>query len=130
MALDFGRIVNTSNRNKLLYQGKTSEGRTKVILEKDAITIADAKSINGLTVTNDFGSGFVGPVSFASDIGEIRMSMLWHLNRAMLTALPSTIYTPIPVLKESVPTFGITEMSASVGLAIAGLAVAATAGAS
>ena len=123
MSIKFGRFLNKEKKDKLIYQGTTPEDKPRMGLTRESVYIANSTGSSGIAVTEKFGTGILGPVTFMQTPEEIRMAALWKINDTVLTALPSTIYTPIPMLKPSIPTYGIQEMSTSVAIAMAGLAV-------
>ena len=59
---------------------------------------------NGVAV-NEYGTIIKGKVHLTGDPRDIRINGFWTLNPELLTCIPSTVYTPIPVLKCSDPPF-------------------------
>lgn len=47
------------------------------------------------------GNKVAGSTSILSRPNEIRINGIWKMNDMMLSSLPSTIYTPIPVLNSA-----------------------------
>ena len=58
-----------------------------------------------------------GKIHLATNPEDIRINGFWVLNPELLSCLPSTIYTPIPVLKYSDPPFAknVTAMFKIIG---------------
>jgi hypothetical protein len=59
---------------------------------------------NGISV-NEQGTILKGKVHIGSDIADVRINGFWTFNTEMLTCLPSTAYSPMPVLKYNTPPF-------------------------
>lgn len=59
---------------------------------------------NGILIGKD-GIILNGNMHLARDISKIRLNGFWVFNDELLTTLPSSIYTPIPVLKYKEPAF-------------------------
>ena len=57
----------------------------------------------GLSVIGSVGTVIRGRLGLTASPGEIRIGGLWVLNDFLLSAAPSTIMTPIPVLRFSPP---------------------------
>lgn len=57
----------------------------------------------GISVVGGTGTVIRGPVGFTNRPGEIRIAGFWVLNDLLLSAAPSTIITPIPVMRFSPP---------------------------
>lgn len=66
---------------------------------------------------NEFGNIMKGKIHLATNPEDIRINVFWVLNPELLSCLPSTIYTPIPVLKYSDPPFAknVTAMFKIIG---------------
>lgn len=62
---------------------------------------------NGMGVDEN-GLVLKGKMHLATDISNIRINGFWIMNTELLTCLPSTIYTPMPVLKYDTPPFAQT----------------------
>lgn len=87
---------------------KAASGRTATvaispeIIDLSAPDSSDGEPI-GISVVGGAGTVLRGPVSFTNSPSEIRIAGLWVLNDLLLSATPSTIMTPIPVLRFSPP---------------------------
>lgn len=77
----------------------------------------------GISVVGGTGTVLRGPVGFTNRPGEIRVAGFWVLNDTLLSAAPSTIITPIPVMRFSPPLESIATFmkSATVIAAMAGI---------
>ena len=75
---------------------RTKTGSAEIYLKDDAVCITSQGS-NGIIV-NQYGTTVDGKFHIAQDPNNIRVAGFWTLNNELLTTLPSTIYTPIPVL--------------------------------
>lgn len=62
------------------------------------------------------GTYSVGKQSFVCAPSDIRIAGLWTFNDAMVTGIPSTIVTPIPTVKYSLPTTGAANIAETVAL--------------
>ena len=78
----------------------------------------------GISVVGGTGTVLRGPIGFTNRPGEIRVAGFWTLNDTLLAAAPSTIITPIPVMKFSPPLESIAKYMASAAViaAMAGIA--------
>lgn len=66
-------------------------------LAVDETSLVMMNKSNGLNI-NEFGTCISGAISIGRTPGDIRTGGFWVLNDKLLTGLPSTTYTPIPVL--------------------------------
>lgn len=87
----------------LLHAGKDATNKAFAFFDEDTIILADPTGQFGIAISKDFGTGIQGPLSLMMSPDEIRVAGLWKVNPLVLTALPSTIYTPIPWLRQSIP---------------------------
>lgn len=74
----------------------------------------------GISVVGGAGTVIRGPLALTATPGEVRVAGMWKLNNLLLSAAPSTILTPIPVLRFSLPLEEIARYSKN-ALAIAAL---------
>lgn len=58
---------------------------------------------NSVTVTREGGNYIQGPVSFSSPVSNIKVAGVFRFNSLLSTGIPSTMITPIPVLKLDLP---------------------------
>lgn len=62
-----------------------------------------ASGPNSITSTNDTGNYILGPTSFSSSIENIKVGGIFRFNSMLSTGIPSTMVTPMPVLKLDIP---------------------------
>ena len=67
----------------------------------------------GVSVVGGSGTVLRGPVGFTNTPGEIRIAGFWVLNDLLLSAAPSTVITPIPVMRFSPPLESVAKHIAS-----------------
>jgi hypothetical protein len=77
-------------------------GEAQVLVTDKEIIITNM--VNGIAV-GEVGSVISGPVHFLNNPSDISFNSFWRFNDELLTTLPSTIYTPIPVLRYRVPPY-------------------------
>jgi len=90
----------------LIHAGDSATEKATIYVIDEAIVAASADGKNSVAITNDWGTCIQGPVSFMQYPSEIRVAGLWKINPLVLTSLPSTTYTPIPWLRQSIPESG------------------------
>lgn len=103
-------IIDTENRQnpktlqtKVLYAGDEWEGQPYVAVEEDSIIISASKT-SGIAMSDKFGVTIGGPISLSTMPDQIAMGGgYWRLNPLLLSCVPSTTPTPIPVLVKSTP---------------------------
>lgn len=93
-----GRVKKSSDDRKLSVKG----GKPQLYVSKDFISLTYESK--GLVVTeSSVIIGGKGSLVLANKPSDIRIYGYWTFNDTMLTTLPSTIYTPIPVLNFDPP---------------------------
>jgi len=90
-------------------------GRAAIMISPDIIDLSapdtdDAKSTVGISVIGKTGTVLRGPLGLTASPGEIRIAGMWAFNDMLLSAAPSTILTPIPVLRFSLPLGDVQEL--------------------
>ena len=111
---------------KLLKASDSS--RAAVMASPDQIDISapdkdDSINTMGISVIGKTGTVMRGKVGFTGNPSDIRIAGLWKFNDLLLSAMPSTIMTPISVLKFSLPLESVKDFistAASIG-AVAGI---------
>lgn len=73
----------------------TQKGEASVLATDSSISITNKS--NGIVV-NSIGTVVDGLFHIGRQPSDVRISTFWTFNNELLTTLPSTIYTPIPVL--------------------------------
>ena len=92
--------------------------RAAIMLAPDIIDISapdrdDAKNTIGVSVIGRTGVVLRGPVGMTGLPNEIRIGGMWVFNNVLLSGAPSTILTPISVLKFSLPLAEVQEMAST-----------------
>lgn len=96
---------------------QTKTGTAQLYVGKDIIAMAHKG--NGVLVT-DVGTLIGGNLHITKVPSSIRMSSFWTFNDELMTTVPSTTYTPIPVLVYSEPPYAkqlarVTKLLSSLG---------------
>lgn len=86
-------FINLNSDERII---RTAKGSAEIYLTEDAVCVT-SDGHNGMVV-NKYGTTIDGKVNLVQDPNNIRISGFWTLNNELLTTLPSTLYTPIPVL--------------------------------
>lgn len=76
-----------------------------------------AAGANSITSTKDSGNYILGPVSISSSINNIKVGNIFRFNPMLSTGIPSTMVTPMPVLKIDLPIKNIGQLSAIAAIA-------------
>lgn len=92
---------------------KTSlEAKAGMSVSEEAATIQGSKD-SFIAVTPE-GTYHGGKHSFICAPSDIRIGGMWTFNNAIVSTLPSTIVTPIPVLSSSQPVSGVANITSMV----------------
>lgn len=77
------------------------------------ISVPDGGDVTtaGISVVAERGTIIKGDVGFTGTPDQIRMGFMWSMNPLILSGMPSTIISPIPMMKLSLPLEGIMEMA-------------------
>lgn len=112
-----------SNKNVLIHSGDVAESSPGIYINEESVILYTADGKTSVTISKNEGVSIMGHLAIQAMPDEIRLAGLWKLNPLILTALPSTLYTPIPVLKQSVPkpSKTLSQGIASAAALIAGL---------
>ncbi len=82
-----------------------------VLVSHASDSISMAAGEMSMSVHKTAGNFIMGPVSFTSPFTNIRFnSGLFKLNSLLLSTMPSTIITPVPVFEFDVPIKGISAL--------------------
>ena len=107
---------------------KAGPGRTAAIAVTPSLIDLSAPESKdsdpmGISVIGGVGTVLRGPVGFSNRPGDIRIGGMWTFNDLLLSGAPSTMMTPIPVLKFSPPLESIVELFKNVSTiaALAGI---------
>jgi hypothetical protein len=93
-------FVNVNNEDKAV---RSRDGKAELLVSKEMASLT-ANYTNGVIV-NSSQTTINGKTHLTADPSEVRFTGYWKLNDELLTCLPSTLYTPIPVLKFREPAF-------------------------
>lgn len=110
-----------AGKKLLLHAGKDATDRAFAYFDDNDIVLADPTGKIGIAIAKDFGIGIQGPLSLLQTPDEIRVAGMWKINPLVLSALPSTVYTPIPWLRQSTPSSskelieGLSEVASLIG---------------
>ncbi len=105
-------IIDTDNRQdpkalqtKVTYAGDALTTQPYIAVTQDSIHIsAGAGKSNGLTVSDQFGTTIGGKLSLSMMPDQISIGGgYWRLNPLLLSCIPSTTPTPVPVLVKDTP---------------------------
>jgi len=89
--------------------GGSKESPVLAVLPKSAHLISNSGK-NGFSVIQDSGSFINGPITFDAHPESIRIWNIYRLNGELTSTMPSTIITPIPMLKLDFPISGVKEL--------------------
>jgi hypothetical protein len=81
---------------------KSRDGIAQVFTTPNKVGITNGS--NGLSI-NDRGTVINGKTHITNYPSDTRFASFWTFNDELLTGLPSTVYTPLPVLVYSDPPF-------------------------
>jgi len=107
-------VVDTDDRNtpadkipnlqpKTVYAGDVWEGQPYVLVAEDKILLTADKKV-GVILNAKFGTTINGKLSFSTMPDQISIGGgYWRFNPLLLSCIPSTTPTPIPVLVPSTP---------------------------
>jgi hypothetical protein len=88
---------------KTFYAGDVWNSQPYISVQQNSVNIYGSKP-NGIVVTDKFGTTISGPISFSTMPDQIAMGGgYWRLNPLLLSSIPSTTATPVPVLVASTP---------------------------
>jgi predicted nucleic acid-binding protein len=97
---ELSQYINVQDGN-LAYRAKS--GKAELLITKDKAVLSS--HYKNAVVVNEYKTTIVGPIHLSPNPSEIQISGYWKFNDEILTCLPSTLYTPIPVLKFREPLF-------------------------
>lgn len=93
----------TDRKRLLLHPGDDPNNVAAVYIDENHVVLVDPESKHSVSVNRKSGIGLQGPLSIQASPDQIRFSALWKINPLVLTCIPSTVYTPIPWLRQSNP---------------------------
>lgn len=103
-------IVDTDNKQdpkalqpKVVYAGDVWEGQPYVAVLENGINLSASKT-SGVALSDKFGVTLSGPISLSTMPDQIQIGGgYWSFNPLLLSCIPSTTPTPVPLLKKTVP---------------------------
>lgn len=103
-------VIDTENREdptalqpKVIYAGDVWGGQPYISVQEDTIVISASKP-NGISMSDKFGITLGGPLSFSVMPDQISVGGgYWRFNPLLLSCIPSTTPTPVPVFVKSTP---------------------------
>lgn len=109
----------------LIHPGQRAEDVCFHYLAPDQQELSDPTGRASILIARGDGIGIQGPVSIQTYPDQIRIAGMWKVNPTTTTALPSTLYTPVPWLRQSFPTVNkdIIQGVASISSLLAGLGI-------
>ena len=100
---DVDNTSKSTNPPKVMYAGDIFSGQPNVAITDTGIFAAASKT-QVLAITEAFGIHMTGDISLSAMPSQIYIGGgYWTLNPLLLSCLPSTSATPIPVLVKSKP---------------------------
>jgi hypothetical protein len=100
---DMDNEAGVQNQPKSIYAGDIYGGQPSITTTDEGIFIAGSKT-NVIQVTKEFGVHLTGDISLSANPNQIVIGGgYWSLNPLLLSCLPSTSATPIPVLVRTTP---------------------------
>lgn len=88
---------------KAWFAGESYNGQPSIVVAQDEIVLA-GNATTAIRVSPSFGVQLAGPISLSAMPDQIAVGGgYWRLNPLLLSCLPSTTPTPIPVLVKSKP---------------------------
>ena len=89
---------------------KTSAGSSSMVIAADSYSQITSGPMS-VTADRDGGVFINGPVSFTSQVDNIKIGGIFKLNPLLSTCMPSTMITPIPTLVMDIPIKNLTSMA-------------------
>jgi hypothetical protein len=100
---DLDNVSNVPNQPKSIYAGDVYGDQPFVTVTDDGVWIAGSTS-QVMAVTEKYGVQLTGNISLSGNPQQIYLAGgYWTLNPLLLSCLPSTSVTPIPVLIPATP---------------------------
>lgn len=97
-------IYDTRNsKNILVHPGEDADNKPGLHINQDSTVIYSPEGTSTVSVNRDDGVVIGGPLSILTSPDQWRVAGLWKVNPLIMSSLPSTIYTPVPWMRQSVP---------------------------
>lgn len=92
-----------NDRQMLLYPGDDPDSAPGLYLATDSAVLYGPDGRGSVMVSKDNGVSIAGGLSLQTAPSQFRFAGLWKTNAVVTTCLPSTTYTPVPWLRQSMP---------------------------
>ena len=97
-------IYDTYNdRQMLLFPGDDPTDTPGIHIGSDALVAYTPEGRGSIMLSKDNGVSIAGGLSLQTSPSQFRFAGLWKTNAVVTTCLPSTTYTPVPWLRQSMP---------------------------
>jgi len=93
----------TDRKRLLIHPGDDPNNVAAIYIDENHVVLTDPENKVSISVNRKHGIGLQGPLSIQTSPDQIRFAALWKINPLVLTCIPSTVYTPIPWLRQSIP---------------------------
>lgn len=125
MADEVFRTKSPNSKNVLIHPGLTADDRPVLYMDQDHAVLDAPDGFSSISLAREDGISLSGPLSLQANPELIRVAGLWKVNPLIMSSLPSTVYTPVPWMRQSFPKTSktITEGIANITKLIAGLGV-------
>jgi hypothetical protein len=100
---DLDNVSKEPNQPKSIYAGDVYGGQPSVTVTNDGIWLAGSKT-SVINITDEYGVHLTGNISLSANPNQISIAGgYWVFNPMIVSCIPSTSATPIPVLVRSTP---------------------------
>jgi len=121
---EFDGLTDTRNtprfrRTRILKAARDTPAAIAISPKRIDISAADSydsAAPQGISVIGGVGTVIRGPLGFTGTPSDIRFAGIWKMNDVMLSAVPSTILTPVPVLRFSLPSESLVQLFQTVNI--------------
>lgn len=92
-----------TNKNILIHPTDSAENVPGLFMDSGAAVLYSPEGTSSIMVSAEDGVSIMGPLAIQTTPEQIRIAGLWKVNPMIMTSLPSTLYTPIPWMRQSFP---------------------------
>ena len=121
--LELQRLKNTPRSPKTKLLKAEGDSYSAVAISPNLVEMTSSQDSGdpavGVAVVAGTGTLIRGPLGFLATPGQFRIGGMWTMNDTLLSAAPSTILSPIPVLKFSPPLEAVREFAIAAGITMA-----------
>lgn len=103
MADEVYRTKAKEAKNILIHPGRTADDRPALYMDQDHAVIDAPDSRASIAVQREDGISLSGPLSVQASPELVRVAGLWKMNPLTMSSMPSTVYTPVPWMRQSFP---------------------------